>query len=86
MGCLKDHEEATIVGTKTYGKGVIQNVFSLSDGSILKLTTAEYFTPNEIAINKKGIEPHVEVELVEEPEGEEEIDEQLNKALEIINQ
>ncbi len=86
VGCLKDHEEATIVGTKTYGKGVIQNVFSLSDGSILKLTTAEYFTPNEIAINKKGIEPHVEVELVEEPEGEEEIDEQLNKALEIINQ
>lgn len=86
VGCLKDNEEASIVGTKTYGKGVIQNVFSLSDGSILKLTTAEYFTPNETKINKEGIEPDVTVELVEEPEGEDEIDEQLNKALEMINQ
>ena len=86
VGCLKDNEEASIVGTKTYGKGVIQNVFSLSDGSILKLTTAEYFTPNETKINKEGIEPDVTVELVEEPEGEDEIDEQLNKALEVINQ
>lgn len=86
VGCLKDHQKATVVGTKTYGKGVIQNVFSLSDGSVLKLTTAEYLTPNEIKINKKGIEPDVVVELVEETEGEEEIDEQLNKAIELLNQ
>ncbi len=86
VGCLKDNEEATVVGTKTYGKGVIQNVFSLSDGSVLKLTTAEYFTPNKTKINKEGIEPDYTVELVEEPEGVEEIDEQLNKALEIMNQ
>lgn len=86
VGCLKDNQKATIVGTKTYGKGVIQNVFSLSDGSVLKLTTAEYFTPNETKINKEGIKPDVEVELIEEPEGQEEIDEQLNKALEIIKQ
>ncbi len=86
VGCLKDNQEATVVGTKTYGKGVIQNVFSLSDGSVLKLTTAEYFTPNETKINKEGIEPDYTVELVEEPEGVEEIDEQLNKALEIMNQ
>jgi len=86
VGALKDNKEATVVGTKTYGKGVIQNVFSLSDGSILKLTTAEYFTPNEIQINKKGIEPDVVVELVDEPEGTPEVDEQLNKAKEIINQ
>ncbi len=85
VGCLKDNGEATIVGTKTYGKGVIQNVFSLSDGSVLKLTTAEYFTPNETKINKEGIMPDYEVKLVEEPEGQEEIDEQLNKALELLN-
>lgn len=86
VGALKDNEKATIVGVTTYGKGVIQNVFSLSDGSVLKLTTAEYFTPNEIKINKKGIAPDIEVQLIDEPEGVQEIDEQLNKALEIMNQ
>lgn len=86
VGALKDNKKATIVGTTTYGKGVIQNVFSLSDGSILKLTTAEYFTPNETQINKKGIEPDIKVELIEEPKETPEVDEQLNKAIEIINQ
>lgn len=85
VGALKDNEEATVVGTKTYGKGVIQNVFSLSDGSVLKLTTAEYFTPNETKINKMGIEPDEVVEEIEEPEGVEEVDEQLNKAIELLN-
>lgn len=87
VGCLQDNKEAQIVGTTTYGKGVIQNVFSLSDGSVLKLTTAEYFTPNETQINKKGINPDFAVQLVPEAEGqEEEIDEQLNKALEMLKQ
>ncbi len=84
VGALKDNQEAKVVGTKTYGKGVIQNVFSLSDGSVLKLTTAEYFTPNETKINKQGIEPDEVVEEIEEPEGVEEIDEQLNKAIELL--
>lgn len=83
-GALKDNKEAKIVGTTTYGKGVIQNVFSFSNGSVLKLTTAEYFTPNETKINKKGIDPDVVVELVDEEEGTEEVDEQLNKALEMF--
>lgn len=86
VGCLQDNKEAKIVGTTTYGKGVIQNVFSLSDGSVLKLTTAEYFTPNETQINKKGINPDFAVQLVPEAEGQEEIDEQLNKALEMLKQ
>ncbi len=86
VGCLQDNKEAQIVGTTTYGKGVIQNVFSLSDGSVLKLTTAEYFTPNETQINKKGINPDFAVQLVPEAEGQEEIDEQLNKALEMLKQ
>ena len=83
-GALKDNNEATVVGTKTYGKGVIQNVFQLSDGSALKLTIAEYYTPNETKINKIGIEPDELVEDVEQENEEEEIDEQLNKAIEII--
>lgn len=85
VGALKDNGKAKIVGTKTYGKGVIQNVFSLADGSVLKLTTAEYYTPNEIKIHKKGIEPDETVELVQQTEGEE-VDEQLNRAIEILNQ
>lgn len=84
VGALKDNGEAQVVGNKTYGKGVIQNIFSLSDGSVLKLTTAEYFTPNEIQINKKGIEPDVLIDLVPEAEGEVAVDEQLNKAIEIL--
>ena len=79
-GALKDNGEATIVGTKTYGKGVIQNVYMLQDGSALKLTVNEYFTPNETKINKIGIEPDYEVELNSETED----DEQLNKAIELL--
>lgn len=85
-GALKDNKEATIVGTTTYGKGVIQNVFQLRDGSALKLTIAEYYTPSETKINKIGIEPDENVEDEEQAEGEEEIDEQLNKAIEIIKE
>lgn len=83
-GALKDNDEAEIVGTTTYGKGVIQNVFQLTDGSVLKLTVAEYYTPNENKINKVGIEPDHIIEDVEQEDGQEEIDEQLNKAIEII--
>lgn len=62
-GALKDNERATIVGDTTYGKGVIQTVLTLSDGSGLKITTAEYFTPSGTEIHKKGITPDVEVKL-----------------------
>lgn len=80
VGALKDHQKAKIVGKTTYGKGVIQSVFMLNDGSALKLTVNEYFTPNKIKINKVGITPDYEVEL--NPETEE--DEQLNKAIELL--
>lgn len=82
VGALKDNEVAKSVGKTTFGKGVIQSVFLLKDGSALKLTVNEYFTPNETKINKIGIIPDYEVEL--NPETEE--DEQLNKALEILKQ
>lgn len=83
-GALKDNGRAKIVGTKTFGKGVIQNVFSLFDGSVLKLTVAEYFTPNETKINKEGIVPDIEVKLEKVEKEEDFVDTQLNKALEIL--
>ncbi len=82
VGALKDNGEALTVGTTTYGKGVIQNVYMLSDGSVLKLTVDEYFTPNETKINKVGIEPDYVVELDESSEE----DTQLNKAIEVLQQ
>ncbi len=80
LGALKDTGIAKSVGTKTYGKGVIQSVYLLEDNSALKLTVNEYFTPNETKINKVGIEPDYEVELDEESEE----DLQLNKAIELL--
>ena len=64
-GALKDNKKATIVGEKTYGKGVIQELLTLNDGSGLKITTEEYYTPNKNKINKVGITPDVEVKLEE---------------------
>lgn len=62
---LKEHGKATVIGEKTYGKGVIQELLTLSDGSGIKITTAEYYTPNRNQINKIGIEPDKVVSLPE---------------------
>ena len=67
-GALKDLNKATIIGTQTYGKGVIQTLMRLSDGSGLKTTTDEYCTPNRNKINKVGIEPNIVVELPDDIE------------------
>ena len=87
-GALKDHEEATIVGTKTYGKGVIQQVLTLTTGAGLKVTVEEYYTPNKTKINKVGIEPNEIVELPKDVENslvvQKEQDTQLQKAIEIL--
>ena len=64
-GALKDLGKAKIVGTKTYGKGVIQEILTLPDGSGLKITTEEYQTPNRNKIHKIGVEPDIVVELPE---------------------
>ena len=61
-GALQDYGKATIVGEKTYGKGVVQNLYDLSNNTTLKVTTAEWYTPKERSINKTGITPDVEVE------------------------
>ncbi len=88
-GAIKDYEYGTLIGTKTFGKGIVQTVFPLSDGDAVKLTTAKYFTPNGNYIHEVGIEP--DIELVYEyldPDGEEydmQYDNQIQKALEVLN-
>ncbi len=88
-GALKDHGKATIVGTKTYGKGVIQQLLTLPDGSGLKITSEKYLTPNRTEINKVGIEPDEEVELPDTVKNvldvERDEDTQLQKAIEVLN-
>ena len=87
-GAMQDTGNATIVGVQTYGKGIVQSVIPLSDGSAIKLTVAKYFTPNENDIHTVGITPDFIVEL---PDGRENAvnidraeDTQLDKAIEIL--
>ena len=63
IGALKDNNRAKVIGEKTYGKGIIQTVMTLSDGSGMKITTAEYYTPNGTAIHGVGITPDIEVKF-----------------------
>lgn len=87
-GALKDLGRAKIVGTKTYGKGVIQELITLSNGAGIKITTNEYYTPNRNKINETGIDPDETVELPEEVQNQitikNEEDTQLQKAIEIL--
>ena len=88
-GAVKDYGLGTIVGTTTYGKGVVQSIRQLSDGSAVKLTITNYYTPMGNSINKTGIRPDVEVELSPELLNQEEItheeDNQLQAALNSLN-
>ncbi len=88
-GAIKDHEKGSLIGTKTYGKGVVQTVIDLLDGTALKLTVSQYFTPNGTSIHDKGIEPDIIIELPPElktsiSQIEEEDDTQLQKAIEVV--
>jgi carboxyl-terminal processing protease len=87
-GTLQDYKMATIVGTTSFGKGIVQRVIPLTDGTAVKLTISKYFTPNGRNIHGEGIVPDVEVELDEElkqlvtiPKDK---DNQLQKAIEIL--
>ena len=84
-GAVQDHKAGTIVGTTTFGKGIVQQILSLGDGTSLKVTVSEYFTPSGKNIHGKGIVPDVVVEL---PEDLTELtsDIQLDKAVEIIEE
>jgi len=83
-GALKDNNRATLVGTKTFGKGVVQEINRLADGSGVNITTQKYLTPNGTDIHKKGIAPDVEVKMTEEDITKKR-DPQLIKAEEILN-
>ncbi len=87
-GAIQDYEYGTLVGTKSFGKGIVQNVMGLGDGSALKLTIADYYTPKGRNIHKKGIEPDVEVkldqDLLKKATIEKDEDNQLQEAIKIL--
>jgi len=83
-GAIKDYNKAALVGEKTFGKGVVQTVIPLSDGSALKITTEKYLIPSGKDINKEGITPDMIVEMDPENVGKDN-DIQLNKAIEVLN-
>lgn len=89
-GALKDNKAATLVGEKTYGKGVVQTLVPLPGGGGIKLTTSEYFTPSGVSIQDKGIEPDVKVSLPEDVQAigleHRDQDTQLQKAIAIIEE
>ena len=89
-GAVKDYEIGTLIGTKTYGKGIVQKIYPLSDGTAVKLTVSKYYTPKGNNIHGIGIEPDVEIELDEALEKKAvvslEEDNQLQKARELLLQ
>jgi len=82
-GALKDYGLATIIGEETFGKGSVQNLFDLKDGSAIKLTIAKWLTPNENTIEGEGIAPDIEIELTED-DFNNDLDPQLDKAIEVL--
>ena len=85
-GAIKDAGIGKLVGKKTFGKGIVQNVIGLEDGSAIKLTIANYYTRNGNDIHLKGIEPDVEVEMDTDAYLEDKTDTQLNKAIEVMKE
>ena len=87
-GAMKDYDAATLVGTKTFGKGIVQSIVPFGDGTAMKVTVSKYYTPNGINIHGTGIEPDVVKELDKEAlkDGklERKEDSQLDKALEVV--
>ena len=82
-GAIQDYGIGKIVGTQTYGKGVVQQIFDLDDGTAVKLTIAEYFTPKGRSINGKGITPDVKIKYQSDEENPD-ADNQLEKAVETV--
>lgn len=93
-GAVRDYKIGTLIGVKTFGKGIVQSILDnefggLGDGSALKVTTAKYYTPNGENIHKKGINPDIAVEYpaaLKEKTYSESTDPQLQKALQVIKQ
>ena len=85
-GAIKDYNLGKLVGKTTYGKGIVQRIFDLKDGTAVKLTVSSYFTPNGINIHGVGIEPDVEVEYDGEAYAKDKTDTQLDKAKEVMQE
>jgi len=89
-GAIKDYGIGTLVGVTTYGKGIVQRIVNLDDGTAVKLTIAKYYTPKGNDIHGTGVEPDVEVKLDESLKQkttiEKEEDNQLQKAIEVLNE
>ena len=84
-GAIQDYEKGTIIGTTTYGKGIVQSVISLPDDSAVKITVSAYYTPKGRNIHKLGIEPDIVCEFdADAYYGEEAFDNQLEKAKEVL--
>ena len=87
-GAVKDHGYAKIIGTTTYGKGIVQKILKLSDDDALKMTIAKYYTPNGNYIHGVGIEPDIEIEYEVPEDGvyNQETDNQLKRAVEVLKE
>jgi carboxyl-terminal processing protease len=84
-GAIQDHKIGRVIGEQTFGKGTVQELKEFADGSSLKITVAEWLTPDGRSIDKEGITPDVIVEITQE-DIESEIDPQLNKAVELLTE
>ncbi len=82
-GTLRDNRNIQLIGEKSFGKGSVQEVLQLRDGSMLKITIAKWLTPNGNSISEVGLTPDIKVELTDK-DFENKKDPQLNKALEVI--
>ena len=89
-GAIRDFNYGTIIGTNTFGKGIVQSTVPLSDGSAVKITVATYYTPSGECIHEKGIKPDIELEFSYADENPTEYDElkdnQVQKAMEVLGE
>ena len=85
-GAIKDYDKGVLLGTTTYGKGIVQRIFTLTDGSAVKLTISHYYTPLGNDIHKVGIVPDEELKFDGEAYREDGTDNQLDRAIEILNE
>jgi carboxyl-terminal processing protease len=83
-GAIKDHNKGTLIGTTTFGKGIVQKLISLSDGTAVKITVSKYYTPNGVNIHGTGIEPDIEVEFDADAYQENGTDNQMEAAIEYL--
>lgn len=82
-GAIQDHNVARVLGEQTFGKGTVQELTEFDDGSSLKITVAQWLTPNGRSINKEGITPDI---VIEDTDSEDEIDQQLDEAVRLLNE